>query len=512
MAEALDLAAEEYVAVPLPAPVGGVASAYPPNAIQDHQLASASNFLIRDGVVTKRKGYETLIGQQIGSPPYTLREFTLLSPAEKTWLVCGTVAGFFYYDATAGLWVDNTNTAGRTVNVDVTWFTDMRTETAGLLLLSGNGVDALAQWAGATGAGWTVTSTACIGRAGIAWRSHLLQGDVTTPADGRIGARVQWSALGSPQVWTGTASTSTLDLTDGNASKIHQFVPMRSTLLAYKERGVHALGYKGHPFYFTQGLLHGDMSTISRRSVVPIKNGDQHFVVSDENLLLWDGSNLEFIGTPILREFYDSINWSRRQTVWAAYNAPTEEVLVGIPTGASQFPNVVWVYNLRYQSWWKLSLPFIGALDVQQVFTPRKLLAWNYSTNKLYELFSGYGDGTGATAISASLQTKAYDFGTPAAQKRLKHVGAYLGTGTSGTTASVSLARWATENPTATAAFDTATTITATGGTKENKFDGQVSGKFLSFRVTHTAANETVAVHTLTPYVQGRTTRRKERS
>ncbi len=509
MAEAFDLQAEEYQAVPLPPFTGGVNSAYPADAIADNQLASANNFVVRDGVVTQRAGYETILGSALGSTVAAITEFQPF--AGTALLVVHTQGSFYYLNSAATAWVHVTGTAPRTSpQQDQPWFTPMRTETAGLLLLSGNRIDGLAGWSGSTAATFSVISTAVLGGCGVVWRGHLLQGDVTTPADGRVSTRAQWSALGQPQTWTGTASTGTIDLLDENASRIQCFVPMRTSLLAYKEVGVHALGYKGHPFYFTQGVLHGQLTCLSRRAVAPIQNGDRHLVVTQENIVLWDGSSIERVGDPIVSQFFGELNWAARDAVWAVYSSLTEEVLIGVPTGASTTPNKVWVYNLRYGSWWPQDFGFLSALEARRAFSPIRLLV-GHADQRLYQLWTGRRDGVGLATISSSLQTKAYDFGSAAAQKRLKKVAGLFGAGTAATV-TVSLQRAAVENILALSTnFDTATTISAAIGNNESAFDKQASGKWLAFRLSHTAANATVAVHRLLPYIQGRTTRRQNR-
>lgn len=502
-----------YQPVPLPPPVGGVVNTYPADLIQDNQLASASNFVIRDGVVTQRKGYETLIGASgaFVSTPYTLTEWIPYN--QSPLIVVATLTSLHYYDSAGDAWPDITGTARTgTINNPV-FFTPMRTASAGLRLITVNGADPPSWWSGATSSTFTYVQTAVIGACATVWRSHFLQGDVTTTADGRVAARIQWSALGDPTTHSGTASTGTLDLLDANGTRVNCFAPLRGNLVAYKEESAHVLIYKASPFYFTQSLLHASLTTISRRAVAPVFNGDQHVVVTKENIILWDGQNLDRIGDGIQQDFYTNLNWDAVESIWAAYSPLTEEVLIGVPVGSATLPNKLWIYNLRYNSWWPCDLDFLAAVPVFNVWSPPRLVGIHPGAKKIYQLFSGFGDGSGATAVVASLQTKMYDFGAAPSHKGVKQVVTLLGVGT-GTTTTVSVTKAVSETPVGTITFATAhqNTITFTGGTKEPKADGRITGKYVGFRLQHSAASETVQVHRIVPYVEQRTPQRKDRS
>ncbi len=504
-----------YQPQPLPPPLGGSVRDFPNDSLADHQLASSMNFVVRNGVVTQRPGYETLLGSTgaLTSTPMTMIEWVPYSQSAR--VVLGSLAALYYYDYTGDTWPTITGTA-RTGTVDnPIFFTPMRTASSGLRLITVNGVDPPAWWTGSTSTTFTYMTTAVIGACCVVWKSHFVQGDVTTSADGRVAPRVQWSALGDPTVWTGTASTGTLDLLDGNASRIMCFWPLRSQLLAYKEEGVHALVYKPSPFYFTQSLLHASLTTMSRRGIVPIENGDRHFVFSKNGLLIWDGQNLSKIGKRlgVDREILTTLNWSARETIWTAYWPETEEILIGIPTGSNTRPNRIWIFNLQHDSWWETDLDFLGASPIYNVFSPPRFLGAHPAVNKVYQLFTGLGDGTGGTAINSSLLTKLYTFGQPTMQKGLLSIGALIGPGTALTT-TIGLQRAVTENPLLSTGltFDSTTDLTVTAGSiAEAKADRRVTGKYLQLKICHSAAQETVQIHRLIPNVQPLTHQRKSR-
>jgi hypothetical protein len=244
-----------------------------------------------------------------------------------------------------------------------------------------------------------------------------------------------------------------------------------------------------------------------------VRNGDQHLVVTKENIILWDGQNIDFVGDAIKNQFFSELNWKSRATLWAAYSPLSDEVLIGIPTGTTQRPDKLWIYNLRYGSWWPCAMDWNYIHAVMNVWDTPKLLGGHRNVNKVYEVFSGFGDGSGGTAITSSLQGKLFDFGAPPYHKGVKQVSVLMGVAT-GTTTTVTLQQAGSETPIGLVTFSTANqnVVAYTGGTKEPKADLKISEKYWTYRLTHSAASETVQVHRLVPYVRQRDSKRKDRT
>ena len=514
MAEMQSLNGPIYEPTPLPAPLGGIVLDRPVDQLEDHQLASASNMLVRDGIVQQRQGYTAAVGtgaiSPIGDHPYQLCEWVPFDGSAR--LVLGGFSFFGRYDATNATpqWVSITATARTGTISNPIFFTPMRTASSGLRLISVNGVDPPAWWSGDTSSTFVYMTTAVIGRCADVWRSHYVQGDVTVAtADGHVGARIQWSAIGDPTVWSGTASVGTLDLLDSNASRVQLFMPMRGTELVYKEEGVHALAYKGSPFYFVQTLVHAHLTCISRRAVAPVFNGDQHVVVTKENIIMWDGQNIDRIGDPIRKYFFDNLNWDQRELVWAIYSPLTEEVFIGAPTGSDTVPTVIWIFNLRHGSWWYMPTRNMLHFYVPtKTFNPPQLLATDRGADKVWKMLLGATDD--GTAISSSMQWKLFDFGRPGYNKSIRRVTTVVDPGT-GSTTTVNISRAIAEQPLESLSFDTGNTLTSTNARKELVADQRVTAKYMSFRLTHTASGETVRIRGLVPWIDQGPKERKTR-
>ena len=496
---------DESVYVPIPAitPVGGAAPDLPRDRIGDGFLASALNFVVRRGAVIQREGYETAIGPALASTPVSFFEFIPYN--QSALLVAGGLANFLYYEATSAtpLWTSITTTARTGAVSNPIFFTPMRTASSGLRLISVNGVDPPTWWSGATSSAFTVLSTAVIGACATVWRSHFIQGNTTDTADGAVGARIRWSALGDPTVWSGTASAGSLDLLDSNASRVMNFVPLRSILMAYKDEGVHNLFYKPDPLYFTQQLVHGTLSLMGAKAVVPIQNGAMHFLLTKEGAIIWDGQTIRAVGRDkVDRTNLTDLNWNARDVIWAQWWGITSEVLLGIATGANTTPNRVWIYNLTYNSWWETDLDFFTAHPAYKTWSVPRLVGARSAGLQVYQLFSGLSDSTSLTAIASSFETGYFDYGE-VKQKEMFKLGAMIGPGT-GTTTTINLSVAAVENPLVAPVFSTAQALTMSGGSGFPKVDVRRTGRWHTYRLTHTAAAQTVEVRSLIPYLTTR--------
>lgn len=501
-----------YVPTPYEIPLGGVAPDLALDALGEEYLASALNFVIRRGTVRRREGYDEVIGGN-GNPQSAPMELCEWVPYDNSARhVIATPTQFYYWDTAGDSWVNITTTARTGTYSNPVFFSSMRTSSSGLRLISVNGVDQAAWWTGGTSTAfiYMTGSSSVIGACATVWRSHFIQGDTTDTADGQVRTRVHWSALGDPTVWFGTASAGSLDLLDGNATKVLTFLPLKNTLIAYKEESAHALLYKPAPFYFTQQLLHGGLSLVGRKAVCVLENGDTHFLLTREGVVLFDGQGVDQIGYgKVDRQILESLNWQARDVVWASWNPVSQEAYLGIPTGSSTTPNAVWVYNYQYKSWWETDL---AMLFLQPIYRPFPLInIWGAvpGTAKVYKAFNGITDTTAGTTISASLQTGWLNYGV-VEHKQIKELGV-VASPNGGSSATFTITKASTENPLISPSFASGQSITITSAMGFPRIDYRSTDRWLSWRLTHSGAAETMAIRALVPYLTIRTDARKRR-
>ena len=499
-----------YVPITHTLPLNGVAPDLTLVVAEKEYLASAINFLIRDGYIKRRDGYTTRVGVDSTATVamHTITEWTPYDGSAR--VVMATPTRFYYYSPDT--WNDITTTARAGILADPIFFTPMRTSNNAIRLVSVNGTDPPCWWSGATNSAFVVLSTAVIGTCVTVWRSHLLQGDTTDTADGKVSSRVHWSALGDPTVWTGTASAGSLDLIDANASKVMVFQPLRNTLLAYKSEAVHSLTYRASPLYFTQNVLHGSLTLFAARCVAPVNGGEQHFVFTQEGAILWDGQGIKAIGrNRVDQTIFRAISWADRKRTWTYYSPNTREVFLSLP--AANGVDHLWVYHLDTDSWWETDLDILGMYTVVQAtssaFTSPAVLCGASDSVAVYQLFTGASDSTASAAISSSFQTGYYNYGA------VEHKGIFkmglIGSPGSGTSATVSLSKAGTENPLILPTFADAQTLTLTGGNHFPKIDFRLTDRWISYRLTHSGAGESLTVSELIPSLTQRSDARKRR-
>lgn len=490
----------------------GVAPDLPIEDLHDNYLSSALNFLVRNGRVQKRDGYNALLSGG-GTPNSFASAMTGLiewvSPSNGPTLVAGGLGGIYGITSGSG----GTFQVAGSISHDPTlshstFFTTMRTASSGFRIVHVNGKNLPSWWTGATGAAFATLTTSVIGACAIAWKSHLLMGDTTVATgDGALNVRINWSALGSPAIWSGTASAGSIDLTDANGSGVQNMLPLRTVLAVYKEEAVHSLIYKAAPFYFTQSILHPTLSTIGRRTVCSIDNGERHFVMTKEGAVIWDGQTVRQIGVDrVDKTILQSIVWAYRERCWAAWNPVDREILIGIVTTGT-VPNRVWVYNLQYDSWWETDLPWLHAHPIYNFFNTPQVIASTNDSTRIWLGFQGApGDTTAQSSLSCSLQTGLYDYGA-FENKALFQIAATLSPGT-GSSVTVSLSKASQANPLATPSFTSAQSITVTGSPHTQKVDFRRTERFIGYRLTEGASTDRLVVDRLIPYITERTNTR----
>ena len=490
----------------------GIAPDLRPEQLGNEFLASALNFVIRFGRVTRREGSSQTwptATNDLAAAPIAFHEFiSTRSPASAV-SIAATPTKFYYTQPAATGWTDVTGTARAGAADNPVLFTSLLTASTGHRIISTNdGVDFPCSWSGATTTTFLNLTTAITGGCCTSWRSHLLLGDTTVATgDGHLVTRVHWSALGDPGTWFGTASTGILDLTDGSASRVMNFVPMRTVLVAYKEEGAYALTYRAAPFYFTPSLMHPSIGPLARRAVAPIQTGERHLLMTQDGVILWDGQNIKPIGRDrIDRTILSRLNWSARHTIWAQWMPQHDEVWLGLPLDGATSVSSVWVYALQYDSWWETNQPFQAVLPTRFTAGRRMTLAGRSIVRPLEALY-GVTDTTSATTISSSLQLALFDYGA------IEHKGIYkmhvVAGPASGASAVLKISKAGQENPLITQTFASAQSLTVDSADILPQLDFRLTNRWVSYRVEHSGAGETCQVSALVPHLTERTGTRK---
>jgi len=114
----------------------------------------------------------------------------------------------------------------------------------------------------------------------------LLAIESDDPADLR---KVQWSASGSPETWSGGDSGS-LYVYEGEGNIVAAGRLTRDSIAVYKTGSFHRIAMAGFPYYFVQQTVVPSVGLWARRGVASI--GEVHVVLSTSGLVTFDGSSV----------------------------------------------------------------------------------------------------------------------------------------------------------------------------------------------------------------------------
>lgn len=199
--------------------------------------------------------------------------------------------------------------------------------------------------------GWVATETA---EFMVAHRFHLFAFGIDGPG-GDFPNQLKWSDAAAPgnvpASWTAApgneAGDNTLSDTPG---ALVSAANLRNLLAIYKTGSMHAAEYIGGQEIFGFRTLFTQLGALARHSVVDI-NG-RHFVVSDGDIVLTDGVNVQSIAQDRRKRFFfnslDSDNFAKHFVV---YYRAKNEVWLCFPESGSSVCTRAMIYDVAHDSW-----------------------------------------------------------------------------------------------------------------------------------------------------------------
>jgi hypothetical protein len=142
-------------------------------------------------------------------------------------------------------------------------------------------------------------------------------------------------------------------------------LPLRDTMVIYKQDSVWAMQYIGGTFVFKFVKLFGDFGIPNRDCAVEYQSG-KHFVFTGNDLLVHDGQTVVSVASGKIRERLKSITVAQLQTAYVVQNPSAQEVWLCYrqTTDSVVASDLAIVYNWADQSFSFRSLPnmrFIAA-------------------------------------------------------------------------------------------------------------------------------------------------------
>lgn len=329
-------------------PRKGTASDLPAFAVGKDFLTQGDNITYRRAIVERAPSFD-----QVYDPP-SVNPIILLNTQ-----IDGT--NFWLYNSDAASFVVETSN-----HFDITHAGGLITQpNIGKLSLGllnnvpffNNSVNEPMYWDGNTGNNfltlpdWTATETALFMES---HRFHLFAFGIDGPG-GDFPNQVKWSSAAAPgnvpASWTPLASNEAGDTTlSDTPGSLVSALNLRNLLLIYKTGSIHAAEYIGGQEVYGFRTLFTQAGALARHSVADI-NG-RHFVVTDGDIILTDGVNIQSIAQDRRKRFFfnslDQANFDRHFVVF--YRAKNE-VWLCFPEAGSDVCTRAMIYDVSHDAW-----------------------------------------------------------------------------------------------------------------------------------------------------------------
>ena len=226
--------------------------------------------------------------------------------------------------------------------------------------------------------GWTSAAGTLRARVVRPFKNYLIALDVTKGTT-RFPQMVKWSTSASagnvPLFWD--EADATRDAGEFELAETPDYcvdcLPLRDVNIVYKENTTWGMRFIGFPFIFQFYRIFSEFGVISRNCVAEFK--DRHVVLTNDDVIIHDGQTFESIATKRVREdIFNTIDNDSKTNCFVFYDKKEAEVYIGIPT-TSSYPDVLWVWNSRYNTWSKRELPSANSIAVN--FGVVTGIAWN---------------------------------------------------------------------------------------------------------------------------------------
>lgn len=330
-------------------PTRGFISDTPAHEVGPDFWTQAQNVIFRDGFASRVQGYRSAYGTALAvvSPTEFMHGINAELSDTNYWLLC---------EADGSVWaVEGSNAT----QIDAGLFGAVNNPfeySSGLLNgvpIISNGSDEPVYWDGTTLKnlpGWTATENANFV---AVFKFHIFAMDISGPG-GTFRNLVKWSAAAEPGTvpnsWTPAATNQagSIELSDSPGPVICAY-PLRDSLMFYKRSAMYQAQYVEGNNVFEFRKVQSASGALTSRSVCDV-NG-QHFVVSDGDVLLTDGTNRRSVGESRIKDYlFNSIDQDNYRNLFCVYNRGKDEVLIGYPENGSEFCTRALVYDVSRDS------------------------------------------------------------------------------------------------------------------------------------------------------------------
>ena len=375
---------------------GGLNVSKPPHLIEDNQLSVASNIVYRAGKWQKRDGYAQLAA--------TTETSDVIEVADQL-RHDGAVRRLMATEARIYSWNGSAYTSLITESVtratsDKVFFAEInnsiyRVDSKNTPAVSTTGNFTAVSW-DTSSSGRNLTLAKCV----VAFNSRLLFFNVTDGTDGAVPFRVLWTEVAD---YDRIANTNYADLDYSGAPIVTARKLGHNFIAVYKSDSINTLQDQGSPLFFVPKARQ-QVGIIAPKAVTDVPNA--HVFVSNDGIYLFNGATVEPIADKtVVNELFDNLNYTWKDNVYCWTDFKNREVNIHYPTGSSEIPNAVLIWNYQQNCW---------SSSTQSAYSG----FYRYRTVAVPEVYYGAASGrvhqrdaSGtdiSAAITTTLATKAY--------------------------------------------------------------------------------------------------------
>ena len=368
---------------------GGLNTSKPPHLIKDTELSVASNCVYRVGKWTKRDGYAALAATTETSDVIEVTDQIRFDGAVRR--LMATEARIYSWNGSAYTSLITEGVARATS--DKVYFAEInnavyRVDNKNTPAISTTGNFAAVSWdTGSSGRNLTLAK--CV----LAFNSRLLFFNVTDATDGAVPFRVLWTDVAD---YDRISNVNYLDLDYSGAPIVAARKLGHNFIAVYKSDSIVTLQDQGSPLFFVPKARQ-QIGILGPKAVTDIPNG--HVFVSNDGIYLFNGGAIEALADrTVVNELFDNLNYTWKDNVYCWTDLKNREVNIHYPTGSSEIPNAVLIYNYQHNCW---------SSSTQSAYSG----FYRYRTVALPEVYYGAASGivhqrdASGTDISAAITT-----------------------------------------------------------------------------------------------------------
>lgn len=338
----------------------GVNSDIAPWELPPAALSAGVNFRMSNGKIQSAGGIDPVgadvsdeVGHIASTRPYS---------GEPSWIACGE-NDIQYYDN--GNWVSKKGSLSF-ADLDLSLWSSCSIGNVVFLnhpdffpvywTNNGDGLGdfELLPWNLATGETWQSMDYSC--EVLCAHKNFLMALGMREGAD-EFGDKVWWShpaePNGIPPYWdTPLVQRDSIagNVSLGKGGKIIGGESLRDSFVIYSEESINTLDYTGDAIGWRRRTVSSSADLIAREGVVEIKG--QHFFIGRDDIMAFDGNSMQsIVHQRIKTRLAGNVNTERRHKSWAVHYESYNEVWFAVPTAEAEYPDLVYAYNYRDNTW-----------------------------------------------------------------------------------------------------------------------------------------------------------------